>query len=357
MNSSRDFSIFKNLMLFAFVMLLLLFLYKVQYIAVLFFGAFIVASAIDPLINFLSKKMPRKAALGLVAVLGLILITLFLVPFINILISQTLSFLKEAPSYWEKVNALLSRTEGKGIIGVLSSFGLSKWVAYAKSIGILPDMSQIMSFVSTLGQNILTGSIDITKNFLSSIMFIFTLAMLTLFMLIDKEYLSGKVLSFFPTEKRERAIEILGLISKKVGGYVISQLIVISAVCILVSLGLFIIKVEFALILGVLAAALELIPVVGPIATAVIIGFVALAQKSILAVFALIVYGVIQWLVDNIIRPFVVAKFLKMHPLTFIFSLFTGATFFGIAGLILAPAVVAAICVLIDELYLVKVNN
>ena len=356
MNTNKNYNIFKNLILYTFVILLGIIFYKLQFIVILFFAAFIVASAIDPLINFLSKKMPRHAAVVIVAVIGLILIALFLVPFINILMFQTLSFLKKAPVYSAKLIAFTSQTKDTGIIETLNFLGLGKWVEYAKHIGVLPSMTQIMTFASKLGQNILSSSIDMTKNFLSSIMFVFTMAMLTLFMLVDKKYLKSKILSFFPEETKERTTEILRMISKKVGGYVISQVIVISAVFILVSLGLFLIKVEFALILGVLAAILELIPVIGPIITIVLIGLVALAQKPVLAIFALIVYGVIQWLIDNVIRPFVVSKFLKMHPLTFIFSLLAGATFFGMAGLLLAPPAVATICVLIDELYLNNVD-
>jgi len=356
MNSTQNFNIFKNLMLYTFVILIGVLVYKLQFIAILFFAAFIVASAIDPLINLLSKKMPRNIAVIAVAIIGLLLISIFLVPFINILIAQTLAFLKEAPAFWEKLASFASQTDNKGIKGILNILGLSKWVEYAQHIGVLPGMTQIMTFASTLGQNVLSSSIDLTKSFLTSIMFIFTMAMLTLFMLVDKNYLKDKVLSFFPEEKREKTTAILRIISKKVGGYVISQVIVISAVFILVSIGLFLVRVEFAMILGVLAAFLELIPVIGPIITTILIGLVALAQKPILAVFALIAYGIIQWLVDNVIRPFVVAKFLKMHPLTFIFSLFAGGTFFGITGLLLAPPAVAAICVLIDELYLNKIK-
>lgn len=352
MNSTQNYNIFKNLMLYTFVILIGVFIYKLQFIAILFFAAFIVASAIDPLINLLSQKMPRNAAVVTVGIAGLILIAIFLVPFINILISQTLSFLKEAPSNWEKLISFSSQIKDKGIIGILNKFGLGKWVSYAKHMGVLPSMEQITAFASTLGQNVLSSSIDMTKSFLASVMFIFTMAMLTLFMLVDKNYLKNKILSFFPEEKREGATEILRIISKKVGGYVISQIIVISAVFILVSLGLFILRIEFAVILGFLAAILELIPVIGPLATTVIIGLVALVQKPILAVFALISYGIIQWLVDNVIRPFAVSKFLKMHPLTFIFSLLAGGTLFGVGGLLLAPPAVATVCVLIDELYL-----
>ncbi len=356
MNLSQNYNIFKNLILYTFVLLLIFFVYKIQFIAILFFGAFIIASAIDPLVKILSKKMPRKAAIAILTITGVFLIAVFLIPLINIAIAQSLSFLKDFPTYSKKILSLIFQADSKGIIGLLDSLGFHKWTSYVKNIGILPNMTQITAFISSVGQNVLTSSLDITKSFLTSIMFMFTLAMLTLFMLIDKHYLSDKLFSFFPEEKREKTISIMRIISKKVGGYVISQIIIIAAVFILVSLGLYFLKVQYALILGILAAFLELIPVIGPIITALLIGFVALAQYPLLAVFALIMYGVSQWLVDNIIRPFVVAKFLEMHPLTFIFSLFTGAAFFGIAGLILAPAIAAVICVLIDELYLKKIN-
>lgn len=352
----QNYNIFKNLILFAFVVLVGVLIYKIQFIVILFFAAFIVASAVDPLINALSRKMPRKAAVIVVTITGLALIVLLLVPFINLLIVQALSFTKEAPVYWEKLYSFFSHAKHASVAGMLASLGLSKWAHYARHLGILPSMQQVVAWASNIGQNILSGSIDFTRNLISSVMFVFTLAMLTLFMLIDKEYLKSKILSFFPQEKRERTVEILHAVSVKVGGYLISQIIVISDVGVLVTLGLLLIKVKFALILGVLAAVLELIPVVGPIATAVIIGLAAVLQKPVLAVFALVLYGLIQWLVDNIIRPMVVSRFLEMHPLTFIFSLFIGAAFWGIPGIILAPAIVAAVCVLIDELYLNKLN-
>ena len=167
MNSTQNFNIFKNLMLYTFVILIGVLVYKLQFIAILFFAAFIVASAIDPLINLLSKKMPRNIAVIAVAIIGLLLISIFLVPFINILIAQTLAFLKEAPAFWEKLASFASQTDNKGIKGILNILGLSKWVEYAQHIGVLPGMTQIMTFASTLGQNVLSSSIDLTKNFLS----------------------------------------------------------------------------------------------------------------------------------------------------------------------------------------------
>lgn len=338
MNTVQNYNIFKNLMLYTFVMLMGFLVYKLQIIMILFFAAFIVASSIEPVVKYLSQKMPRKSAVILVTVFGVVSIALFLVPFLNILIAQSIAFLKNLPAYWEKLSLLTT------------------WLERIRKMHILPDIAQLFSFASSLGQNVLSSSIDSIKNIVSAVMFTFLTAMLTLYMLMDRVYLKDKILSFFPVEKREKAVGILSIISQKVGGYVISQIIIISIICVILSLALLILKVEFSLILGFSAAVLELIPVVGPIISAVLIFLAAFAQKPVLGVVALVVYGIVQWFVDNVVRPFVFSKFLSMHPLTFIFSLFVGASFFGVAGMLLAPAFAAAICVLIDELYLKRIN-
>jgi len=357
MHLSNDYTIFKNLIFYTFVLILAVFIYQIQSIVILFFGAFILASAIDPLIKIMSKKMPRKAALALFAIIGAVIIMIFLVPFINIIAEETNAFLKDFPKYSQNISSLASNGKSESIVRILKSPVISKWMDYAKNMGIIPEMKQITSFFSNIAKYLVSNSLDFTKNFLTSVMFVFTLAMLTLFMLVDKNYLAAKFFSFFPENIRGKATEISKSISKKAGGYVLSQLIIITAISLLVSIGLSVLKIKYALIIGMIAGILELIPVIGPMITAILIILAALVQKPVLIIFGLLLYGAIQWGVDNILRPYVMSKFLEMHPLTFIFSLFIGGTFWGITGLILAPAIAAVVCVLIDELYLSKVNN
>jgi len=71
----------------------------------------------------------------------------------------------------------------------------------------------------------------------------------------------------------------MGLISKKVGGYVLGQLILMFSMGLLITIGLTIAKVEFSLMLGAIAGLLDIIPVLGPIIAVSIIILVSLAQK------------------------------------------------------------------------------
>ena len=125
----------------------------------------------------------------------------------------------------------------------------------------------------------------------------------------------------------------------------------------IITVGLTLIGVNFSLVLGLIAAVLDIIPIVGPIIGATIVILVSLAQKPILALWALIIYIAAEWLADTFIRPIVYGKFLNLHPLTLIFSLLAGTAIFGFIGVILAPAFAATISVLIDELYIKKISK
>ncbi|EKE04078.1 MAG: hypothetical protein ACD_20C00109G0033 [uncultured bacterium] len=359
--SKNDLTIFKNIMLIIFILLLGFFAYKIQTILILFFASFVIASAIDPSVEFLSRKMPRKVAILLIAAISLVIMSVFLIPLINILIKQTLLLLEQAPIYWTKIqtqaNILIIQTNQGGLIGILNNLGLGQLASYIKNINVLPDTSGIISTASQIGQNIISGSVNLTKGFISTIIFIFTSAIIIIYMLMDKYYLKEKFLSLFPENGKSDAETIGGLIAQKTGGYVISLLVMVLAVGLIITTGLALIGVNYFLVLGLIAAVLDIIPIVGPIIGATIVILVSLAQKPILALWALIIYIAAGWITDTFIRPVVYGKFLNLHPLTLIFSLLAGTAIFGFIGVILAPAFAATISVLIDELYIKKISK
>ncbi|OGI23399.1 MAG: hypothetical protein A2287_00815 [Candidatus Melainabacteria bacterium RIFOXYA12_FULL_32_12] len=356
--TTNDLNIFKNIILVIFVLTLGFLAYKVQTILILFFASFVIASAIDPLVELLSRKMPRKAAIFLIALAGLIVIAVFLIPLINIFIRQTLLFLNQAPAYWAKIQNLAgNQTNEVGLVSIVNNLGIRQLVNYIETLNIIPDVSQIITAISGIGQNVISGSVNLTKGFISSVIFIFTSAIIVLYMLIDKYYLKDKFLNLFQEKDRLEVSRIAGLISKKAGGYVISLVIMVFTIGLIISIGLALIGVKFSLILGTIAGILDIIPIVGPIIGVSIIILVSLAQKPILALWAFIIYIAAQWLADTFIRPLIFGKFLNLHPLTLIFSLLVGTILLGFIGIILAPAFAATISVLLDELYIKKLNK
>ena len=64
-----------------------------------------------------------------------------------------------------------------------------------------------------------------------------------------------------------------------------------------------------------------------------------------------------QWAQNQLLRPIVFGKLLNMHPLVIIVALLFSAKFLGFWGVILSPAIASVICVLVDELYLNRING
>ena len=91
---------------------------------------------------------------------------------------------------------------------------------------------------------------------------------------------------------------------------------------------------------------------------AVALGLITAASGGVGYVFlTFIIYMIAQWAQNQLLRPILFGKMLNMHPLVIIVSLLVCARFLGFWGIILAPAIASIICVLVDELYLSRINN
>jgi len=329
----------KNVILFGLgTALIILSLFLIKDITLLFFTSFIIASALNPAIDKMSRKIPRWLSVLIIYLVGFLVLALFLIPLVNIIIQQSILLMQNAPDYWTKLYSELN-------------------IFLHKVPWISPVVSQFTTTAAGYSQNIVAGSINLTVSLMQGLAIIFTLAMVVLYMLLDKEQLKRGYLRFFPLNIRDRAESISSSISRKVGGYVVGQLLSMIVVGILTSLGLFAIKVNFAVLLGAIAGVLDIIPVVGPVLAIVLAVIVAFGQSPWLAVWTILIYILVQWVTNTFIRPAIFSKFLDLHPLIIIFALLVSATWLGVIGVIIAPAIAATVCVLIEELYLNNINS
>ena len=161
----------------------------------------------------------------------------------------------------------------------------------------------------------------------------------------------------FPQHLKKKAEKIMTTISEKIGNYIIAQLTAISGVGLCVMIPLLIMKIDCAVLLGVLAAILDLIPIVGPTIAGIICIFMCYSYGPIILGLVIFFFLLAQWIENNFVRPYVFGKFLDLHPLIIFFALFVTAKFLGVIGVIFAPAIAATIAVLVDELYIKPINK
>ena len=142
---------------------------------------------------------------------------------------------------------------------------------------------------------------------------------------------------------KEKIIWLLKTIDATLGRYIRSQLIICVIVTFLTTVALYIIGVDFAILIGIVAGVANIIPYFGPIIGAVPAVIIAILKYPHKVIWIIIAMIIIHQLESIIISPHIVGESVGIHPITVIFSLLVGGTFFGFWGLILAVPIAALI--------------
>lgn len=332
---------YKNIIFAIMLILVLIFISNIAEIAIMLFVAFIITCAIDPVVNFLQKYMPRVLAVSLVllAIIGCML--LIFIPLLSITIEQTTIFIKSLPAYIQGFQEFL-HTNHFGIL-------ISKYIN--------PDaINTANADITNITGEILSKGADISKLIINSITSSIAVTIMVFYFSYDEAHMKKRFLEFFPPKFKEKAESIMDSIKTKVGGYVFAQALSMIIVGLLSFIGLLIIGNQHALLIGFLACILDIIPVIGATVAVGVAFYTALSGGLFYVILTLIIMLVAQWLQNQIFRPILFGKFMDTHPLLIIVSLLIGAKFMGFWGVVLAPAMVSIVCVLVDELYIKPIN-
>jgi predicted PurR-regulated permease PerM len=178
------------------------------------------------------------------------------------------------------------------------------------------------------------------------------LTMLTVvyFWLTEHARLQRYVLAFVPRHRRRRAREVWNAAETRLGMWVRGQLILMSTLGVATGVAYTLLGVPSAVLLGLLAALAEAIPIVGPLLGAIPAVLVAATISPQLAVAVAGVYLVIQLIEGNVLVPLVMRNTTGISPFLVILSVLVGAAAGGFVGALLAVPIAAAGEVLIEGL-------
>jgi predicted PurR-regulated permease PerM len=144
---------------------------------------------------------------------------------------------------------------------------------------------------------------------------------------------------------------LLDTLQRVVGGYIRGQLLLCGLIGLLVGLGMQIIGVPFALLLGVLAFILEFIPVLGTLVSGAICILLALTKGWVIALIVLVYFVVVHVIEGDVVGPRIVGKAIGLHPVISLAALIAGAELFGITGALLALPVAGVLQALLVAIW------
>ncbi len=330
----------KNILFILLIIFLIYFIVQIKNIALLAFASFVLACSLNPAVDKLTKYMSRGLASTIVITGTILIAVLFLIPIITISIQEIHQVINNLPGLLKGIMNFLSN---KTIMG--------------KTLLEYINLETVTSASSSVASNIVNRSINFTVAFMEAITIIITMGVIVFYMTYEKNLIRDAIIVMFPPKMKQRAKEVYENIEHKVGGYVIAQVLSMSTVAIFTAVGLLILKVPYAILLGLIAGLLDIVPIVGP-TIAFLLGVLCASQLGFTAVIlTVLIYLGAQWVSNNFVRPLVFGKFLDLHPIIIIFAFLIAAQFLGVWGVILSPAIAALLLTLFDELYLKTINS
>lgn len=291
-------------------------MYVILDLLLLLFVAIILSSAITPLVNVFSKRgLPKVLVIVVVYIIVFFVLGGLIASILPTLIEQSSKLVTTLPT-------LLA----------------------AKFNMVVPDSSILQSELANISKNLYSVALGLFSNFLT---FIFLLV-LTFYLSLEKEMLQEKAAVFF-IGKEEKVRKLFSKIEDKLGAWLRGQLLLTIIIGTATYIGLTILGLPYALPLAILAGSLEVVPVIGPIISAIPAIGLALTYSPILAGGVAGLYLLIQQLENHIIVPQVMKRAVGLNPLVVILAIAIGSRLFGIVGGILAVPMTVVAQIIVAE--------
>ena len=203
-------------------------------------------------------------------------------------------------------------------------------------------------------QILLRNLTAISMGVVTRIWIMLALVFLFFFLVQDIEKARHNLTLLFPQIYKENVVHILSTIDEKVGAYIRGTLLKCAFVGLLTWIGLTILGMPFALMLGILAGAFNIILYIGPFAAAVPAVMISIMPDTPSVILVIILYVFVQILDAFLFTPLFLGKATDLSPLTVIVIVLIGAQLMGLLGIILAIPITATLKVLLVHYYLDK---
>ncbi len=309
--------------------LLCFLVFKIRGILAPFIFAIILAYIFNPALGFLQKHgFSRMGALIALyfALAGLIFISATEV--VPLIISELDTFSESLPLYTGRMQDALNVLHKE----------------YSR-VGIPQSLRQALDDAIGRGE---AGLLDVTGRIVdgcigtvSYLIGLILAPVIAFYILKDLTSLKKAVVNGIPHRYRGDVLALLQAIDETVGGFILGHVLVSILVGVLCAVGLYLLQIDFALLLGLVAGITNFIPYFGPVIGAVPALFIAMLKSPRHSFYVLIMYTIIQQVESGILVPAIIGDKVGLHPLAVIFILLAGGELFGLLGLLLSVPTVA----------------
>lgn len=317
----------------ALVLALFYLVYILRDLVLIILTAVVIASAVEPATKFFAKyRISRLPAVLIVYLAATSVLFGIIYLFLPSLLSEASSFLSELPQYLKSLEL-----ENSALWGSLSNPGAT--IENISSVVSLGDiLNNLKDFTSVASSNVFKTASMIFGGVTS----FFFIVVLSFYLSVQENGIDNFLRVVTPAKHEDYVIKLWRRGQAKIGRWMQGQLLLVLVIGVLVYLGLTILQIPHAFLLAVIAGLFELIPLFGPVISAVpALGVAFMEGGFALALVVAGLYVIIQQFENHLIYPLVVKKVVGVPALLVILALIAGAKIAGFLGIILAvPAAV-----------------
>jgi predicted PurR-regulated permease PerM len=304
-------------------------------VLVLVFIAILLASALEPIVGVIRDRLPLGRGATILVVYVTFFVTVIGLAFIVVpaAIAQGQDIVTGLPSTLESIKSWAATLEPAILGDTITRLADSAGKVFEAPPAPNPDQ------VVEVGTKAAEAAIALA-----------TLLTLVFFWLLEHARLQRYLLAYFPADNRPGARDIWNEVETRLGLWVRGQLTLMGTMGVATGTAYFLLGVPGALLLGLIAAITEAIPIVGPLLGAIPAVLVASTVSPELALIVAGVYVVIQLIEGSVLVPLVMRNTIGISPLLVMVSLLVGAAVGGLLGALLAVPIVASAEIILSQL-------
>jgi predicted PurR-regulated permease PerM len=302
------------------------------------------AYLVSPLVEFLRRPrdigkrvvaIPKALAISLAYLIILAVIVLAIYVVLPSLGNQFPEFAGQAKGYWKSL--------GDKSQQINEYFRLHRGMPGPLVDAVNTAVPKLIEKVSQTVSEFATA----TLAYLAYIPWLVLIPILAFFLLKDADSFRRSALKMLPRGRwRWRGDEFFQDLNSTLAAYTRAQLTACLFIGVVCALGFTLLGLPGGLVMGFIAGVFEFIPLVGPLAIAIMAALLAMLHAGpFSAILVLLFLGILRIVQDYVIYPRLIGQGIHLHPLAVIFAILSGAELAGVAGIFLAIPVVAIITV------------
>jgi len=304
-----------------------------------FLTAALLAYLCDPLVNRLAVRMPRTVAVILVFTAMLAAFLVMLLILVPLLQEQVVALIQRLPELITWAQRTLLPTLGTALGVDISTINLDL---------IRDTLMENWRNIGNVAGSLFARLSDSGQVIMGWLAFLVLVPVVTFYLLCDWDILLANLRALIPARYASTVITLAVECDRVLSEFLRGQVLVMLALSLIYTTGLWLAGIEFALLIGIAAGMISFVPYLGSIAGVLIAGTVAFMQyQDVLhLIYVLGVFGAGQALEGMLLSPWLVGDRIGLHPVAVIFAVLAGGQLFGFVGVLLALPV-AAVCLVL----------